>query len=176
MRCYRFNHRFSTGLLAVVLTFNLNCYSVKDEKKEIKFYYRYVGSTNYYKTYMDEFKITNYQNKTVLASELLKFAEQYIDSMNTATRVSGVSFVGEKYNQQLPEEPGEDPFNTEQKQSLIAFDFSNFMEENKDKKPELYDISISRNGKGKVYYLKFPKDKRIIDSVLNSKEPFDNNF
>ncbi len=162
--------------LTICLIIDCKCYSVRNEKQEIQFYYRRIGSTNYYSTYMDEFKITNYRNRTVLASELLAFAKHYIDTVKTSVPVSSVSFIGEKSNQTLPEDPTEDPFNTERKQFLIVFGFTSFMAENKGKKPEFYDMAMSKKGRGKVYYLKFPDDKKIIDSVLSSKEPFDNGF
>lgn len=156
---------------------NTNCRPQKDSKQQIQFYYRRVSNTNGYETYMDEFKITNYENRTVIAKDLYEFAKHYVDTVHTSMPVSSVDFVGQKPGEDLPENPAEDPFNTEKKKFLIGFAFDNFLEKNKGKSAiELHDLSVSTKKEVTFYQLRYPEDKVIADSILDSTQPFESNF
>ncbi len=135
-----------------------------------------MGGINGYDTYFDNFKITNYTNKSVLASDLFSFAMKYIDTVHADRPVSHVFFTGEKPSQNLPK-PSEDYFDKARKQALLWFTFNNNFPQNKGKRiVELSDLTVWKNRDSKSYDYSVPSQKRIIDSILNSKEPFDNDF
>ena len=151
-------------------------YSAKQAKEEIVFYHRDMGSINSYYTYFDNFKITNYTNKSVLASDLFAFAKKYVDTVHADKPVSYIIFIGEPVNFHLPK-PTDDYFNRKKKYSLIGFGFDNSFPSNANSKTrELSDVRIWKDGVSKMYEYHVPSGKKVIDSILDSKEPFDNNF
>lgn len=167
-------------LVTACLVFsNINCYCPdENDNHDIRFYYRRTAGTNDYETYMDEFKITNYTNKTVVIKDLYEYAQHYVDTMKANKRIGYVTFIGEKPCETLPNDPAEDPFNTEKKRYIIGFGFDSFLKKNIHKKKielNAINVSISKT-EGKVYYMQFSKDKHFIDSILSSKKPFASDF
>lgn len=170
---------FASRMLVVLLFVVCCCscyYSDKQANQKIEFYYRDEGGINGYNTYFDNFKITNYSNKSVLASDLFSFAKKYIDTVHSDKPVSHITFTGETTSQSLPK-PSEDYFNTGRKQALLWFGFDNNFPQNAKKRTiSLSNLRVWEDEKSKIYEYSVPSGKRVIDSILNSKQPFDNDF
>ncbi len=167
----------SAVLILYLIVVNLGCFC-SEKEKQIQFYYRRVGIENSNRTYVDEFKLTSYQNNSIFAKDLYAFAKRYVDSVHADLPIYDVAFVGQLPCEELPEDPVEDPKNLEKDRFIIAFGFDNPQSGVQTKtSPELYTITVSLDGKkNKVYYLKFPDGKRVIDSVLNSSKPLNTDF
>jgi len=172
---------FRIGQLIGLLLLSLNitgCYCADSDKpQQIQFYVRTIGGINDYFTYQDEFRITNYSNKTILLKNLYRFAQTYVDTVYADHQVSIVSFVGQKPCQTLPSDPANDVFDTERKQLLIIFGFDNSFPQNASKKNKtLTNVWIYNNGKSVHYDFDNPKQKRKAIQLLKSDEHFDSDF
>jgi len=165
-----------TGLLLLLSITGCYC-GDGDKPQQIQFYVRTIGGINDYFTYQDEFRVTNYSNKTISLNNLYRFAQTYVDTIHADHQVSIVSFVGQKPCQTLPSNPANDVFDTERKQLLVSFGFNNSFPQNASMKNKtLTDVRIYNDGKSTHYDFDYPQQKRKAIQLLKSDKYFDSDF
>jgi hypothetical protein len=146
-----------------------------DQKSDIKFYKRNIsgGKDNGIVSdiiYFDFLSITNYIDGSKTIHDFYKIAKEYLDTVKSDNRIGTIIFLGEKSCCKLPYPSYNNPIT---EYELLSFGFLN---DSTNKKNILTNIILSKKGKNTVLWYEIPSNKRSIDSLLKSTEPYKNGF
>lgn len=152
-----------------------NCF-YSDQK--ISFHDRVVLGMNGVSTYLDYLKVENYKDGSFTAKQLCEIANRYIDTVKADKIIKGVIFLGQKNFYKLPEHMFNVSSERVGKLSILGFTFIEDKNVSKFKdvvhSMKLKTITLFKNGEHQTFYITNAEDKKIIDSVLASTEPYNN--
>lgn len=169
-------HKLSSRILLIVLIASAGCILVpkENQKSEVKFYKRDEGGGSENgkavdTTYFDYLVITNYVDGNFTVNDFYKIAKSYVDTTRADKRISGVTLLGQEPNDELPYPSYNNPIS---KYRLVSFGFHTASSDSLWKKGDLMDISTLIGDDYKIYWTFISKDKKVIDSLLQSKTKF----